>query len=298
MEYTKFRAILFVTSHQRFLQGRRWQLRQSDEPAELARNVPCSIRLYTFRRRRFNVVQIPLYPFGDGLCGATVGAQVGRADMSPALQPLELLSSKVTANTLAQTITFALTFDRAPDLQTYNAYTNAADEFAIDILNQPQDHPVLTGAGGEDVRLLSSQYRVDDSLINSGRIATPLGDAAITTPQYSGSLLLDLVPFNEVGSTVTVTTSFAQLHETDGMFEATLETYRYGAWSGITSEIGTVFPDPHPAGSGLVAALSRASLAVLGCGGIALLIRRKKSCLGQRNRRGSRFKRSPHAPGQ
>jgi len=204
-------------------------------------------------------------------------ATAARADSDTTLQPIELLSSQVTADPLARTITFALTFDRAPDLQSYNAFTNAADEFAIDILNDPLDHPLLTGAGGENLRLLSSQYRVDDSSINYGRVATPIGYSAITTPRFSGSLLLDLVPFNQVGSTVTITAPYSQLRETDGLFEATFESYRYGAWSGSTTEIGTVFADPPRMGLQSVAAPEPASLALLGVGGVALLMRRKKT---------------------
>ena len=71
-----------------------------------------------------------------------------------------------------------------------------------------------------------------------------------------------------------MTAPYAQLQETDGMFEATLETYRYGAWSGNTTEIGTVFADPQMlAGAGLVSAPEPASLALLGVGGVALLLR-------------------------
>jgi hypothetical protein len=205
---------------------------------------------------------------------APLAAAAARTDA--ALPPLDLISSQVTTDPQAQTVTFFLTFDRAPDLQTYNAYNNAADEFAIDILNQPLTHAVLTGAGGEDVRILSSQYRITDSTVNYGRVATPLGFAAITTPRFSGSLLLDLVPFDEVGSTITITAPFAQLQETDGFFEATLETYRYGAWSGRTFEIGTAFPEPQPFVSALAPAPEPASLAVLALGGTVLLARRRK----------------------
>ena len=208
---------------------------------------------------------------------AAFSATAARADSGTTLQPIELLSSQVTTDPLARTITFALTFDRAPALQSYNAYANAADEFAIDILNDPLDHPVLTGCGGESLRLLSSQYRVDDSPINYGRVATPMGYSAITTPRFSGSFLLDLVPFHQAGSTVTITAPYSQLGETDGVFEATFESYRFGAWSGRTTEIGTVIFDPPPMGFQSVAAPEPASLALLGVGGAALLMRRRKT---------------------
>ena len=208
---------------------------------------------------------------------APLFSTTGWADADAVLQPIELISSQVTADPLARTITLALTFDRAPDLQSYNAQINAADEFAIDILNVPLDHASLTGSGGEDLRILSSQYRVADSLINSGRTATPLGYSAITTPRFAGSLLLDLVPFTEVGSTVTITASYSQLHEADGLFEATLETYRHGVWSGSISEVGTVFSGAPGTGVLSTAAPEPASLAVLGFGGLALLMRRKKA---------------------
>jgi hypothetical protein len=208
-----------------------------------------------------------------------LSAASARAD-TIGLSPIELISSQVTTDPSEKTITFALTFDRVPDLQTYNGYTNAADEFSIDILNHPLKYPVLTGGGGEDVRILSSEYRVADSPINSGRVATPIGYSAITTPRNSGSLLLYLVPFRLVGSTVTVTASYAQLKETNGRFEAALDTYRYGAWSGITDEIGTVHGDPLFTGSSGLASTAApvpepASLALLGLGGLAMVIRRK-----------------------
>lgn len=205
---------------------------------------------------------------------APLGASSVRADITSMLNPLELVTSKVTVDPLAQTITFGLTFDRAPDLQTYNAYTNAADEFAIDILNSPGTEPALVGSGGEDLRLLSSQYRVDGSTANYGRVATPLGYSAITTPRYAGSLLLDLIPYSQVGSTVTITASYSRLFETDGVFEATLETYRFGAWSGQTVEIGNAFTNTLPSGGLATGVPEPASLALLGLGSVVLLTRR------------------------
>jgi hypothetical protein len=206
---------------------------------------------------------------------------VVRADTIPTLSPVELVSSEVTSDALAQTVTFSLHFDRAPDLQTYNAYTNAADEFAIDILNQPLDYAVLSGCGGEDLRILSSQYRITDSLVNYGRVATPAGFAAITTPRFSGSLLMELVPFSQVDSTVTIISPWASLHETDGLFEATLETYRYGAWSGQTIEIGTAVTHVTSAAVQMSSVPEPASAAIIGTGLSAWL-------LGRRRRSGGR----------
>jgi hypothetical protein len=211
----------------------------------------------------------------------SLAAGTARGEKQGNLGPVDLVGSNVTVDQGAQTITFALRFSRPPNLHTYNAYVNAADEFAIDILNEPLSYPTLYGSGGEDVRILSSQYRDPTVTDNYGRLPTPEGWAAITTPRFEGSYLLDLVPEGQIGQKITITTSFAQLHETDGVFEAVLETYRYGAWGGMTYEIGTVFADPvltsTPMTTTAVAAAPEpASLAVLGAGGVALLVRRRR----------------------
>ena len=203
------------------------------------------------------------------------GPSICRADVA-ATQPIQLVTSKVTANPITQTITFALTFDRVPFLQEYNEYGNAADEFAIDILNMPLDHESLFGAGGEDVRWLSSTFRINGVQANHGRVSTPPGFSAITTPRFQGSYLERLVPVTVLDTTVTLTASFAALHETDGLFEATFESYRYGAWSGHTIQIGTVFADPDYLAAGTLQIPEPAAGAVVCLGTGALLLRRRR----------------------
>jgi hypothetical protein len=189
--------------------------------------------------------------------------------------PLELMDAHVTADTNAETVTFSLTFDRVPVLQTYDGNMNAADEFAIDILRTPVTTPSLYGFGGEDLRLLSSTYRDLTVSANAGRTPTPLGMSALTTPRFSGSELLSLLPFQLQDTTVTIVAPFSALGETDGLFEAVIRTYRWGAVAGPLHEIGTVHGET-VFGGAASAVPEPASVGVLGLAAVGLLLRRKR----------------------
>ena len=155
---------------------------------------------------------------------------------------LYLTSTDIPTDPVASTITFALTFSGIPALQTYDPFVRAENEFSIDILTNSTGKQRLFGFGNEDVRILSSEYRVEDALHPSvapfyGRVATPTGDSAITTPRYSGSLLLDLIPFEQDGPVVSVTANFSQLQlQQNGTFEAYISTYTYGAECGPSAD--------------------------------------------------------------
>jgi len=209
-----------------------------------------------------------------GMLTSFLGLSQTHADNLPPI-PLQLMNSSAVADLPTQTITFSLTFNRSPDLQLYDVYNNAADEFAIDILNMPGDHPMLFGAGGEDVRILSSQYRDPNIMTNFGRMPTPPGYAAVTTPRNLGSTLETLLPLHINGPMVTFTAPYGTLGEIDGNFEAVLQTYRYGSWSGQTWEVGTVFTQP-PLGAGSLPVPEPASVGVMGTAAAALLLRRSR----------------------
>ena len=61
------------------------------------------------------------------LLALPLSLSVSRADVAP----IQLLTSQVISDPSAQTVTFSLTFDRAPALQLYNSYGNAADELKL-----------------------------------------------------------------------------------------------------------------------------------------------------------------------
>jgi hypothetical protein len=155
---------------------------------------------------------------------------------------LDLTSTDISTDPVANTITFTLTFSGIPSLQVYDPYVRAENEFSIDILSNSTGERRLFGFGNEDLRILSSEYRVEDALHPSvapfcGRVATPAGYSAITTPRYSGSLLLDLIPYDQEGSVVSITAGFSQLQlNPNCTFEACIDTYSYGAWYGSSAD--------------------------------------------------------------
>ncbi len=166
-----------------------------------------------------------------------------------------LKSYSVNPNSDSQTVNFSLTFDVVPDFNTYDAFGRQSDGFWIDILNNPvRFKNVINGFGGEDIRIVSGYLGTFVGYTSSEFN----GFFATTTPRFELSQFIEKIPYQLTGTTVAFTTTFAQLGENDGVFEAVLVTINYGS-SGISNHIsGTnISPVPIPAaawlfGSGLI----------------------------------------------
>jgi hypothetical protein len=151
---------------------------------------------------------------------------------------MSLLSYSVIPDAPQQKIYFSLTFDRVPDFATYDSVGRQADGFWIDILNSPAPSNILNGFGGEDIRIMSSWFP-----FWGGTSSDFSGYFATATPRNSGTQFIEKFPFQETGATVSFTTTFSQLHETDGVFEAILLTVQYGASQVPGTHISPV-PEP------------------------------------------------------
>jgi hypothetical protein len=151
-------------------------------------------------------------------------------------QVMSLTAFSVVSDSVNQVVNFTLTFNRMPDFNTYDGQGRQADGFWIDILNNPGPQPQLNGFGGEDLRILSTTAPTGGTPVD--------GFFSLTTPRDQGTQVTGTFPYQLNGSTVTFSTTFTQLHETDGYFEAILLTDRYGAAQIPGTHIAGPVPEP------------------------------------------------------
>ncbi|MDB6167631.1 MAG: hypothetical protein JWM88_495 [Verrucomicrobia bacterium] len=171
--------------------------------------------------------------------------------------PFVFVGGSAQANLDAQTMQFQLQFNHAPNFNTYDAYHRQAETFTIDIWNNLA--PTASPHGSENLRIFGTSDPYGVGL--SGYFST-------TTSRASGSSVLDVFPYATNGSgLVTFTLTFAQLHETDGLFLGMVDVYQYGNWSGVTIPLSV--PD---AGS---------TLALLGCAAGAMAALNRKRLLAR-----------------
>jgi hypothetical protein len=154
-------------------------------------------------------------------------------------QPFALLSYSEIPDVANQTVSFSLTFNRVPDFNTYDNYGRQADEFVIDILNNPGPVNELPSYYVGDIRIVSGWQQ-----FWSGSPTNFTGYFATATPQRTGTQFIEKLPFQQTGATVSFVTTFSQLDETDGIFEAYLQTAVYGS-EGLGSG-QHLYPTPEP----------------------------------------------------
>lgn len=171
----------------------------------------------------------------------------------------------------SETATFFIQFDRAPDLFTIDEFERQADNFQYWTDSEAPNAIERTYAGLRGEIPLGTQTVISSReipFLNQMEIIWPQADS-YTGPRDRGSWgsIEGHSAYHLFGdSLLAFTVPLSLLHDTDGRFYYTFETYEYGAWSGVdyngvSGKFYAVSPAPEPAqvalllaGLGLLAA--------------------------------------------